>query len=74
MAPGDYKVCLTLTHGAPYDNYDNIDSIEPEAFFVSVLNMGEGDRELEDDASRMWSDAWGRSRITDVASESETVK
>ena len=74
LAPGDYKVSLLLTQGSVFDNYNNIDAVEPEAFFVSVLNICEGDKDIEDDASRMWCYSWGRSRIMDVTSESETVK
>lgn len=75
LAPGDYKVSLTLTHGSVFDNYDNVDSVEPEAFFITVLNIGnEKGKDVEDDAGRMWTDFWGRSRIMDVTSESETVK
>ncbi len=75
LAPGDYKVSLTLTKGSVFDNYDNIDAVEPEAFFVSVLNVGnDKENKVEDDAGRMWADSWGRSRIMDVSHESEIVE
>ncbi|MBQ3150909.1 MAG: ATP-binding cassette domain-containing protein [Clostridia bacterium] len=75
LAPGDYQVSLTLTRGSVFDNFDNIDSIEPDAFSVTILNVGtDNKKQMDDDASRMWLDFWGRSRIMDVTSESATVE
>ncbi len=71
LAPGSYKVGITLVKGQPYDIYNNLDSIE-DAFFITVLNIG-GDigGAVMDNAGRLWADSWGRSRITDVRAELE---
>ena len=69
LAPGDYKVGLDLTQENPYDIFNNVDSITPEAFFITVKNLGSQDHEIEDDSARLWSNAWGNSRIMDVTGE-----
>ncbi len=69
LAPGDYKVGLDLTQDNPYDIYNNVDSITPEAFFITVKNIGSADYKVEDSSTRLWYAPWGNSRIMDVTGE-----
>ncbi|MBQ7546542.1 MAG: ABC transporter ATP-binding protein [Clostridia bacterium] len=69
LAPGDYKVGLELTQESPYDDYHKVDKVVPEAFFVTVRNIGAQEHVLEDDSSRLWIGSWGNSRIMDVTGE-----
>ena len=69
LAPGDYKVGLDLTQDNPYDIYNNVDSITPEAFFITVRNIGAEEHEVEDNSARLWLNGWGHSRIMDVTGE-----
>lgn len=69
LAPGDYKVGLDLTQENPYDIYNNVDSVEPEAFFITVKNIGASDYEVEDNSARLWFTGWGHSRVMDVTGE-----
>jgi lipopolysaccharide transport system ATP-binding protein len=69
LAPGDYKVGLELTQDNPYDIYNNIDVILPEAFFITVRNLGAERHAVEDNSARLWRLAWGHSRIMDVTGE-----
>ncbi len=69
LAPGDYKVGLDLTQENTYDIYNNVDSITPEAFFITVKNIGAADYEVEDNSARLWYGSWGTSRIMDVTGE-----
>ncbi len=69
LAPGDYRVGLELTQDNPYDIYNNIDEVLPEAFFVTVRNIGAEEHAVEDDCARLWRGAWGHSRIMDVTGE-----
>lgn len=69
LAPGDYKVGLDLTQDNTYDIYNNVDSITPEAFFITVKNIGSSDYEVEDNSARLWYGSWGTSRIMDVTGE-----
>lgn len=69
LAPGDYKVGLDLTQDNTYDIFNNIDSITPEAFFITVKNIGSADYEVEDSSARLWYSGWGNSRIMDVTGE-----
>ena len=66
LAPGDYKVGLDLTQDNPYDIYNNVDSITPEAFFITVRNIGSEEHAVEDNSARLWYSGWGNSRIMDV--------
>ena len=67
LAPGDYKVELDLTENQPYDPYNEVDVIMPEAFFITVRNFGSGDHAVTDDEGRLWKESWGHSRIMDTA-------
>ncbi len=70
LAPGDYKVGLELTQDNPYDVFNNVDIITPEAFFITVRNIEFGSYNVEDDGNRLWfSGWWGNSRIMDVTGE-----
>ena len=69
LAPGDYRVKLDLTENRPYDIYQDIDAVGPEAFFITVRNYGSEDRSLEDNERRLWLAAWGNSRIMDTSFE-----
>ena len=70
LAPGDYRVALTLTEDTAHDNYNNIDSIEPDAFFISVLNYGtDKSTDIHEHSTRFWSETWGKSRIPDAHAE-----
>lgn len=69
LAPGDYKVGLDLTQDNTFDIYNNIDSVTPEAFFITVKNIGAADYEVEDNSARLWYRGWGTSRIMDVTGE-----
>ncbi len=69
LAPGDYKVGLELTQDNPYDMYNNIDAILPEAFFLTVRNLGAEEHAVEDNSARLWRAMWGHSRIMDVTGE-----
>ncbi|MBR5618596.1 MAG: ABC transporter ATP-binding protein [Clostridia bacterium] len=69
LAPGDYKVGLDLTQDNPYDIYNNVDSITPEAFFITVKNIGSEDHEIEDNSARLWLNSWGHSRIMEATGE-----
>ncbi|MBQ7542091.1 MAG: ATP-binding cassette domain-containing protein [Clostridia bacterium] len=66
LAPGDYKVALDLTQDNPYDIYNNVDSVSPEAFFITVRNIGAEEHAVEDNSARLWLSSWGHSRIMDV--------
>ena len=67
LAPGDYRVGLDLTENRPYDIFQDIDSVGPEAFFITVRNYGSEERSLEDSEKRLWLGAWGNSRIMDTS-------
>ncbi|MCR5484447.1 MAG: ABC transporter ATP-binding protein [Clostridiales bacterium] len=71
LAPGDYKAALTLSKGAPYDLHDNIDSIDPDGFLFTVMNVGSENEinGMRDDSARLWSESWGHSRIVDASVE-----
>ena len=69
LAPGDYKVGLELTQESPYDEYHKVDAIVPEAFFITVRNIGAEEHSVEDDSGRLWLASWGHSRIMDVTGE-----
>jgi len=71
LSPGDYKALIVLSEGEPYDMFNNIDSISPDAFFFTVLNVGYDEGEVKDDASRFWHEAWGKSRISKVSVETK---
>lgn len=69
LAPGDYKVELDLTENQPFDPYNEVDVITPEAFFITVRNYGSGEHDATDDESRLWKESWGHSRIMDTSVE-----
>lgn len=69
LAPGDYKVGLELTQESPYDDFHKVDKVVPEAFFITVRNIGAEEHCVEDDSGRLWSNSWGNSRIMDVSGE-----
>ncbi len=69
LAPGDYKVGLELTQDNPFDIFNNIDVISPEAFFITVRNIGDEDYAVEDSGTRLWYNGWGHSRVMDVTGE-----
>ena len=61
---------LELTQDNPYDVFNNVDIITPEAFFITVRNIEFGSYNVEDDGNRLWfSGWWGNSRIMDVTGE-----
>ena len=74
LAPGDYRVQLDLTENRPYDIFDDIDQVGPEAFFITVRNYGSGKHDVEDNERRLWLGSWGNSRIMDTSFEVKDVQ
>lgn len=70
LAPGDYKISLEMVENLPYDCFNRLDSITPEALFITVgaMELDDAQDKLSDNRS-MWVASWGTSRIPDAHAE-----